>query len=332
MRLNLAYLLLGISALGCSLRGGSLSEVKTNGGSCSIEAGTVPQFSDFQMVEGSTVYGNGFTVLEGPIWYNNSLYFSSINANKDLQFPSNLHRVNNGAVTLEIENYGGNGMAIAGNGKVVYGNHKLGGLSSGSFSDGFDLLIGTYEGKRFNSPNDVAVHSNGKLYFTDPEYQSFSSNKQDKENAFVLSQDGNKISRIDANLLPSKPNGIYLSGDESYLYIGGESGLVRFSLDKNGDVIKKDDSFKSDIRKIDGMSRDCAGNIYITSNYGSSSIHVLSIDGNPLTVIPVPLQDGEAGITNVAFGGSDGKTIYVTTMGSQPSIYAAQNNIPGQPY
>jgi len=178
-----------------------------------------------------------------------------------------------------------------------------------------------YDGKRLNSPNDVVVHSNGRIFFTDPPY---GIEPEQAEIGF------NGVYRIDADgsvtMLESdfgRPNGLAFSPDESILYVDDtERRNVRafdvgdgFSLSNDRVFIDMD---TPEAGSPDGMKVDTEGNLYVT---GAGGVWVISPDGAHLGTIAFPELPA-----NVAFGGDDYKTLFVT---ARTGLYSVQINTPG---
>lgn len=269
----------------------------------------------------------GFAILEGPLWLGDGLLMSHIG------YPTSAAANNSDLVVLrggEIHvlqaGYGSNGLALDNQGHVLAARHMDGTITriiNGS------VLAEQFYGIRFNSPNDLIMSHKGHLYFSDPNWQTPDMNPeteerempQAEERAYHVTPDG-EISEFAGDLI-DKPNGVMLSHNENALYVGGTNGLFKYPLSKKGEVINKPTQITSVGEGIDGMSKDCAGNIYVA---GGGQVHVISKKDELLASFDVP------GATNVAFGGDDGKTIYVTTLSSRPSVYTAQSNIPGYPY
>jgi gluconolactonase len=223
---------------------------------------------------------------------------------------------------------GTNGLAVNPAGDLVAASQKEGGIVS------FDLATpvatpkkvyaNMYEGKRFSSPNDVAVRNDGNLYFTDPSYQA-GSVKQSAERAYRIDPAGT-VSVIEA--APSPPNGITLSPDQKTLYIGGAK-LMAYPVNTDGSLGAgkefPDQANGGSLFGTDGLGVDCAGNLYVTIN-GQGTVVVVKPSGAKLGTMTVG-----SGVTNVAFGGADGKTLFITRM-SPPSLYSVPSDIPGLPY
>ncbi len=190
------------------------------------------------------------------------------------------------------------------------------------------VISGAFVGARFNSPNDLAIRSDGNIYFSDPDYQSPKPAPQAMERAYRIKPDGRvedfgEYEQNGSTQPVQKPNGVTLSRDENTLYLGGTGGLYRFALTVDGAVGVGKQVAGVD-GGVDGMTKDCAGNLYLTIGQ-----NVVVLDKNDALVgsIPVGVQ-----VTNVAFGGDDGKTLYITSLGAEPKLFQVVLNIPGYPY
>jgi gluconolactonase len=187
------------------------------------------------------------------------------------------------------------------------------------------VLADSYEGKRFNGPNDVVVKRDGAIYFTDT-YGGLRLRDKDprKEldfNAVFLWKDG-KLTLLIKDM--PNTNGLAFSPDEKFLYVNGS----RDNYVKRYEVLPDDtlsngkmfiDMSKDTERGItDGLRVDTKGNLYET---GPGGVWVISPDGKHLGTIRAPEQS-----TNVGFGDADKKTLYIA---ARTSIYKIRVNTPG---
>ncbi|MHB1556474.1 MAG: SMP-30/gluconolactonase/LRE family protein [Isosphaeraceae bacterium] len=166
-----------------------------------------------------------------------------------------------------------------------------------------------YAGRRFNSPNDVAVDSDGQVYVSDPRYVGDEPRDLDFEGIFLISLDG---FTIPMNVDVSKPNGLAISPDGKLLYIA-DNGPKRRALivARIGDRGKLYDSKVlydfGKARGIDGMTVTTDGRIVAATGAGDKAgAYVFSPQGKLLETIPTPEDPA-----NVEFGGDDGKTLYI---------------------
>ena len=175
-------------------------------------------------------------------------------------------------------------------------------------------MTDNYLGKKFNSPNDIAVSPQGWIYFTDPRYSGDESRELDFEGVFAV----RRGYTIVATRQVERPNGILITPDGRHAYVadnnnrpGGSRKLLRFDLRDGGTFMNRTVmvDFGPDRRGIDGMALDANGNIYATAGNGAhAGIYVFSPKAELLAFIKTPGLP-----TNCAFGGpKDPKTLYVT--------------------
>jgi gluconolactonase len=187
------------------------------------------------------------------------------------------------------------------------------------------VLAERWQGKRFNSPNDLTIDLHGRIYFTDPRYVGDEPREIDVEGVYRIDPDS-AVSQIISDV--PKPNGIILSPDMKTLYLAesdpsGNRRLLAYVLNADGTVGGRRvlHDFGKD-RGIDGMSIDVKGNIYGAAGQGKTGgVHVFSPEGKRLALIPVPETP-----SNCVFGGPDRKTLYVT---AGRSLYRIRVRIEG---
>lgn len=204
-----------------------------------------------------------------------------------------------------------------------------------------EVLTDKYEGKRYNSPNDVVVDTRGRIWFTDPYYgpdRSFL--EMDVEGVYRIDTDG-KVTRVLDQKRIDRPNGIAITPDAKTLYLidshpkaGGNRKVWAFDVNDDGTLGKQRvvyDFGKG--RGGDGMRLDRDGNIWVAAgiSYKRSAgedtsvppgVYVISPDGKLRGRIPV----GEDLITNLAFGGPDAQTLYIT---AGKTVYQVRTNVKG---
>lgn len=187
-------------------------------------------------------------------------------------------------------------------------------------------LADKFDGKRFNSPNDLAIDSQGRVYFSDPRYVGEEPRELDFETVFLVSADG-KVAVATREV--TKPNGIVVSPDGKSVYVSennpqGKRQLLAFAASSDGTLSGKRVLWDFGTgRGIDGMTLDTAGNIYATAGTGDKAgLYVFDPAGKSLAFIPTP---GDP--TNCCFGGgADSGLLYVTcasakTAGARYGLY-----------
>lgn len=281
-----------------------------------------------------TLDEDGFFNFEGPVWTGTALYFSEI-ASGNNPPPSRINRYVPGALTFErgvIENSGSNGMGLDAAGNLIAATHDVGAISTFQVPGGARGQFGAqnFNGQRFNSPNDLVLRGDGNLYFTDPSFQA-PGNPQGATRVYRISPDG-VASIVDGSL--GNPNGITLSPDGNTLYVTSSQGLRRYALAADGTPDAGTTmQLQEGLQTPDGMAMDCAGNIY-TTEHNDRRVRVFDPDGNELGSVGGPNTGVFANnVTNLAFGGPNRTTLFITTLTQQGGgVYALEANIPGLPY
>ncbi len=265
-----------------------------------------------------------FHLYEGAVWLNGALYFSDFKTTPG--FPSRIMRYTPDAgLVVARDDSGTNGLGLDVSGTELVGaSHKVKGVVKFSPDlSSTESVVAVYQGKSFNSPNDLVFRSDGNLYFTDPDFQAGAQKDQATTNVYRVSPTG-EVSVIDDTI--KNPNGVSLAPDESALYVAGnlEQGYVkRYPIADDGSV-GVGEVILQPVSVPDGMVFDCAGNLYVTE-HTNKRIRVISTDGRELATI----GGLEKNVTNVGFGGSDRKTLYVTMTGGLAQL---QLPVPGLPY
>ncbi|NVK26090.1 MAG: SMP-30/gluconolactonase/LRE family protein [Gammaproteobacteria bacterium] len=262
------------------------------------------------------VLASGFEWTEGPVWDtdNQRLLFVDIPNN-------NIHSYSPSSgldVFLHPSNRA-NGLLIDHKRQLVMmqtGARAVSKLVSGLDSDKHTItqVVSHFQDKRLNSPNDVAQHKNGTLFFTDPPYGlakqlNDPAKELDFQGVYRLSTDG-ELSLIDKEL--TFPNGIAISPDNKTLYVAvsdeASPAWYQYSLDEQGNVTDKSLLFKPAFKGIahgvpDGLKVHSSGVVFAT---GPQGVWLFAADKRLLAHIAMP------GFTaNLAFN-QDESAIYLT--------------------
>lgn len=263
----------------------------------------------------------GFKFTEGPVWDKNEsvLLFSDIPANTIYKLSTT------GALeTFRNPSNNANGLTFDAEGNLLMAEHsgrKIGKLSpDGTYS----AVVETYNGTRFNSPNDVIIDSRGIIYFTDPPFGLDKSATDTLGVNGVYQFQNGKVTLIADDLF--RPNGLALSPDERTLYLansGEPKKYMKYPVSKRGKVGKGTLFFNaSHINSPgnpDGIKVDTEGNLYAT---GPGGVLVFTDQGKHLGTIVFPETPA-----NIAFGGEDMKTLFVT---ARTGVYSIPVKISGK--
>ena len=272
---------------------------------------------------------SGFEQPEGPAWMDGAgLLFSDIRANIIYlwsPFDSSVTEFMNPSDSS-------NGLTFDLDGNLIL-TQMLKRRVSRRESDGtITPLAETFEGKRFNSPNDLVVKSDSSIFFTDPDFNlPLGQTKElNFQGVFRIGKNGN-VQVLDSTTF-DKPNGICFSPDESKLYVNESPQGIIYVWDVVDDSTITNRSVFFTIPSIgysDGMKVDPDGNLYCT---GPGGVWVISPDGICIDTIHVPVNP-----SNCNWGDEDRKTLYITGGSSiyryrLPSGIEERECIPDEPF
>ncbi|HTA88640.1 MAG TPA: SMP-30/gluconolactonase/LRE family protein [Polyangiaceae bacterium] len=324
----------GASGAGNSAGAGGAAGTSATGFKCPASPGTFTlPTGKAEHIPGTTPVDSfnmnaGFTNVEGPVWIGDSLYFSEMLGGS--LPPSRILKLTppGNTVSVAVADSGSNGMAVDSNGNLIAAVHKDGSISQVTLPSGpVTPIVSMYMGNRFISPNDLAVRSDGTIYFSDPNYQnSTNPPPQTAQRLYRVTPAPARTVSVIADA-PMMPNGVTLSPDESTLYVDGTTGLMKFAVMTDGSLGPASMFVMN--YSGDGMVVDCAGDLYVAG--GSSNVTVYSAAGATLGTITT---DNGGTSTNVAFGGADHKTLYITAQGNdgQRGVFSIVMPIAGFPY
>jgi len=283
---------------------------------------------------------------EGPSWSPSTQTLYVVSA-------ANVNRYRPSEPNAKIEAFrtdapGANGSIVDSQGRVVVCEAGARRVTRTEKDGSLTVLASEFEGHKFNSPNDLAIDSKGRIYFTDPRYGS-------RDGMEMRDSDGKLVEgvyRIDA---PGKivrvlthevdrPNGILIANGGKQIYIadnnngnGGTRKLFRFALRADGSIDGASRKLVFDwknARGPDGLKTDRRGRLFVAaglnqpSRYESTDefrggIYILSPKGELLEFVPIPKDE----VTNCAFGDRDLKTLYITA-GDQ--LWKVRTKSPGR--
>lgn len=251
------------------------------------------------------VVTNGFQFTEGPLWHPDGfLLFSDIPANT-------VYKWTPGSDQSEIyiqPSGNSNGIKSLSDGTLILAQHT-GRVSLVSENNELQPIAEQYEGKRLNSPNDIAVRSDDLIYFTDPIFGVSEENRElDIRGVYRINEDRSLTLMYDEFDLP---NGIVFSPDEDFLYVNNSAtgNIMRFNVLQNGDIenatLFANIGEMTEMGGADGMVTDDDGYLYTT---GPNGLIILDPDGNQIYQLEFDHQ-----VTNLAWENGKNEALYLTS-------------------
>ena len=284
----------------------------------------------------------GFKFTEGPVWVKAGGYllFSDPNSNRIYKYTPDGNRAGTLEVFRDPSGYAGadvalygqpgsNGLTLDPQGRLTINQHGLRRVIRIEKDGTETVLADKYEGKRLNSPNDLVYRSDGTLYFTDPPFglpKFFDDPRKELPFSGVYSIHKGRLRLVSRDF--TGPNGIALSPDEKYLYVGDwdekKVVVMRYEARADGTLgggrVFFDMTAALDKEKnaIDGIKVDAEGNLYVA---GPGGLWVISPSGKHLGTIIAPKH-----IHNMAWGDEDGRTLYLC---ARSGLYRMRLNVAG---
>jgi gluconolactonase len=257
------------------------------------------------------VIGSHYKWSEGPVWVPSRkiLLFSDVLENKIYMWNGKdtptVYLSPSGYTDTAYRNgeNGSNGLALDRNGRLLLcqsGNRQVVRLNAAMDAPGpaFTVLAANYQGRKFNSPNDLVVDKKNNIYFTDPIYglpmrEKDPGRELNFEGVYTISADGRLSLLIDSI---TRPNGIALSPDEKILYVASSDDphtrWYAYELDRKGKILRggvllDGTELKARARVkqgADGFKIDKHGNLF---SAGPDGINIISPAGRLLGLIRV---------------------------------------------
>ena len=265
---------------------------------------------------------------EGPCYFkkSNKVIWSDIPNNRMLSFDFNK------VETFRSPSNFSNGNTTDNQGNLVTCEHGARRVTTTNQNNDITLIADEYNEKRLNSPNDICVHSNGTIFFTDPPYGIINPKriegfpgKMMYGGCYVFKYDVKTKLLVAIVTDMERPNGIAFSLDESQLFIsntGEEKYIRRYDIDKNLKISKPIEFAKSDPEHVfDGFRFDVENNLW--TSYGDG-IACYAASGEQIGHIKMPER-----VSNVDFGGVEGNILFIT---ASTSLYMATLKIKGAKY
>lgn len=253
------------------------------------------------------------------------------------------------ASTIHLENAGTNGLLFDQEGRLVMCEPAQRRVTRLEKDGKLTVLADRYHRRKFNQPNDLAIDSKGRIYFSDPQYGDRTKMEQKdiagrRVESIYRIDSPHEVIRITAHEV-DRPNGLAITPDDKYLYVAentnnvidGPRKLWRFTLNTDGGIGPQKLIYDwKKTRGPDGIKLDSAGRIFVaaglnrqnppyeTQSQPTAGIYVFSPEGELLEFLPIPRDE----VTNCAFGGEDLKTLFITAGGS---LWSIRVNTPGRP-
>ena len=272
------------------------------------------------LIEGTEpeVIAGPFDFTEGPYWHSDGyLIFSDIPANRVYRWSEQE------GVDVYLEPSGNsNGIQADIDGSILLAQHA--GRVSRLTADGdLNVIADSYEGRRLNSPNDIAVHSNGNIFFTDPPFGVSSEDRElEFSGVYMLTPEGGLSIIYDEF---NYPNGLVFSADENRFFLNdSETGdILVFEVDGDGvpdspELFANVGEMGSGMGAADGMVTDMQGNLYST---GPAGITILNSNGEQINLITFNEQ-----VTNLEWGGEESDILFIT---GSDNVYRLPMNTTG---
>lgn len=266
----------------------------------------------------------GFEFLEGPAWNprTGSLVFSDIIGDTLYSWCENSK-----PATLRSPSNMANGNTWDRQGRLLSCEHASSRVSRSTSDGGYEVLASHYLGKELNSPNDIVVGRDDRIYFTDPNSgrsRKYGVERQQElafQGVFLLDPESRELTLLVDDF--QKPNGLCFSPDDSLLYVNDtdEQHIRVFDVLDDGRVVNSRLFAETGGDRpgvADGMKVDVLGNLYCC---GSGGIHVFTPDGRRLGIIEVPEV-----AANFTWGGQQLTDMYIT---ATHSIYRLSMTVPG---
>jgi len=245
----------------------------------------------------------GLKFTEGPVWMKGRkcLLFSDIPADTIYRWSQA-----DGMTAFRKPSHSANGNAVDNQGRLVTCEHGSRTVTRTDKDGKVTTLAATHGGGKLNSPNDLAVKSDGTIWFTDPPY-GLGRRKGEQKGNYVYRLDKGSAEPVAVATDFDRPNGICFSPDEKYVYIA-DSGRPHHVRRFN--VLKDNTLGAGKVFAVirpggpDGMRIDAAGRLFSTAGDG---VQVFNTAGKLIGRILTPKS-----AANCCFGGPAGKTLFIT--------------------
>lgn len=268
---------------------------------------------------------SGFDWVEGPVWFGDAgcLLFSDIPNNRILRWTTE------GVTTFRTPSNYANGHTRDREGRLVSCEHGLRRVTRTELDGSITVIADSHGGKRFNSPNDVVVASDGAIWFTDPhygvmtDYEGFKAGTEQPCHVYRVDPNGS----VEAVITDMHcPNGLAFSPDESLLYVADTGRMFHDDpqhirvFEMVGGRPRGGRVFHTvDPACADGIRLDTEGNVWSSAGDG---VHCIAPDGTLLGKILIPER-----VSNICFGGRAKHQLFITATTSVYSVVLNRNGV-----
>ncbi len=268
---------------------------------------------------------------EGPVWFGDGRYllWSDIPNDRILRWNEET-----GAVSVFRQpSHNSNGHTRDRQGRLVSCEHGTRRVTRTEYDGTVTVLLDTFEGKRLNAPNDVVVHSDGSVWFTDPGYGilgHYEGTKAELElptRVYRLEPDPGRATVVIEDLL--RPNGLCFSPDETHLYVtdtGSTPARIMAYDVLEGNLSSGTPFCDLGTALADGIRCDTAGNLWSSASgtgEGDNGLHVFSPEGTLIGKIHLPER-----VANLTFGGHKRNRVFITASQSLYALYVEAQGVP----
>ena len=237
-----------------------------------------------------------------------SAFQNNIFAGKD---PSQAYQSSGSGGQKKFWMLGAEGITLDREGRIVYCAYSDGQIVRLEADGRHTILASHFGASRLNGPNDLVYKSDGALYFTDSRADTKRTDGEGVPHKGLYVLRGGEIQLLSKDI--DHPNGVAFSPDEKYLYVTNTllMNILRFDVQAGGIAgvaIFFDMSGEQGVGAPDGIKVDRQGNVYCT---GPGGVWIISPEGKHIGTILAPTR-----ISNLAFGGEDARTLYLTSFGA----------------
>jgi gluconolactonase len=268
----------------------------------------------------------GFAFTEGPIWHprERHLTFSDMPGDHMRRWSAA-----KGVETLRKPSNMANGNAYDRYGRMLSCEHATSRVTRTELDGAIAVLATHFRGRQLNSPNDIVVRSDGRIYFTDPTYGRMPhygverAPELDFRGVYCVDEDGSRLTLLADDF--TQPNGLCFSRDERRLFVNDTARAHIRRFDVGADGLLSGGGVWAEVKGAgqgapDGLKIDRDGNVYCC---GPGGLHVFSPEAELLGVILMPEV-----AANFTWGDDDLRSIFLT---ASTSLYRVRTRTPGVP-